>query len=122
MSFRGTSGTPASGFATALATKVLHAKRRASVPVIEGATIQTRFMDPTWHPTRIDRPKARHAVTDDAVAAVVKAIYRCVSDPRNQAAWLLLESEFSDFTRIELFDMAWWAVVRGGPNIHATLI
>jgi hypothetical protein len=39
---RSTSSDPASGFATALATKVLHGKRRSSVPVTNRATIQNK--------------------------------------------------------------------------------
>jgi hypothetical protein len=120
MGFRPDSG-PASGFRASLASKLLHAKRRCSVPVLDGNTIQTRFMDHSWHPGDLKKRDTLYAVSRDTVDATLETIYRCVHDRKNQAAWQQLEKDFPNFTRVELFDMAWSAIVRGDQKVIAAL-
>lgn len=108
-----------SGVATyigaSLATKMIHPKRRAAVPVVDNQTIYRRFMVPGWRPGTVD---GRGAPRPRDVWRCIDAIHACVSDEVNAPGWAALESDsrFSGFTRIELFDMTWTAVERGGSS------
>ena len=106
---------PATHIGVSLATKMVHPKRRASVPVVDNQTIYRRFMVPGWKPGATDgigTPGAK------GVAGCIGRIHACVADPSNASGWTALESDprFSRFTRIELFDMGWTAIERGGPS------
>jgi hypothetical protein len=95
-----------------LATKLIHPKRRASVPVMDNKTIYGRFMKAGWQPGKTGRAGAPKGA--ESVKRCLDAIHSPVADPGNQPGWTALERRFEGFTRIELFDMLWTAIERGG--------
>jgi hypothetical protein len=101
------------GIRAAIATKMLHPKRRATVPVCDNKAIFGSFLRPTWRPH--DPVGGR-----GTVLAALTAIHHCLTRPENETAWHSLHDTFPRYTRIELFDMAWWTVLRAGPALAAT--
>lgn len=96
------------------ATKLIHPKRRSSVPVIDNRTIYRHFMDPGWRP---GNPGGSGAPRDSQdVKRCLDTIYDCVASDTNERGWIALQRDprFVGFTRIEIFDMLWTAIERGG--------
>nr|MDA8357713.1 hypothetical protein [Actinomycetota bacterium] len=107
----------ASHIGASRATKMIHPKRRAAVPVIDNATIWSRFMVSNWRPGGIPGSGAPKTAGD--LRRCLDEIYQCVAAPENAAGWAALEIDprLANFTRIELFDMAWAAIERGGKEV-----
>ena len=103
-------GRRGSGFASSLATKVLHKKRPATVPVLDNAAIYATLCSATWERGTV--PRGATVRDHKRIAEALGRVHAVVSDPANTAAWETLESEWLTLTRIEVFDMAWWAYVR----------
>ncbi len=102
------------GFGSALATKVLHKKRPATVPVLDNKAIFGTYLDDTWIPGQSTWPKRSVTVRGQTqIADAVNKVARDLAHSPNAGAWTQLEREFSQFTRVELFDMVWWATARG---------
>ena len=99
-----------------LATKTLHKKRPALIPVLDNQAIFGAFMNPLW-------PEKRAlADTVKAPARIKEALDWIALDltrPENTAAWLKLHAIEPDRSRIELFDMIWWMYFRRVEPIAA---
>ncbi len=99
-----------------LATKTLHKKRPALIPVLDNQAIFGVFMNPLW-------PEKRAlADTVKAPARIKEALDWIALDltrPENTAAWLKLHAIEPDRSRIELFDMIWWMYFRRVEPIAA---
>ena len=102
------------------ASKTLHKKRPALIPILDNMAIFGGYMNELW-------PEKR------ALADTVKAVSRIkealdwiavdVTRPENEAVWARLEEIEPTRSRIELFDMVWWmyfawlqAGSAGGPS------
>lgn len=93
------------GIGASVATKTLHKKRPALIPVLDNMAIFGAYMYPLW-------PEKR------ALADTVKAISRIkealnwiafdVTRPENEATWEELQEIEPSRSRIELFDIVWW--------------
>ena len=71
----------ASWLGTSLATKLVHPKRRKSVPVMDNETIYRRFLVTSWRP---GAPSGRGMPRTTAdIRRCLDAIYACVADPVN---------------------------------------
>ena len=93
------------GFAASVATKVLHKKRPASVPILDNQAIFGAYMSPTWP----ERPSSQDSVKD--VGRIRDALERIAFDlvrSENGSAWSDLRAIEPQRTGIELFDMIWW--------------
>lgn len=92
-----------------LATKTLHKKRPALIPVLDNQAIFGAYMNPHW-------PEKRSlADTIKAVARTKEALDWITEDltrPENTATWPELQAMEPDRFRIELFDMIWWMYFR----------
>lgn len=92
-----------------LATKTLHKKRPALIPVLDNQAIFGAYMNPYW-------PERRSlADTIKAVARIKEALDWIAEDltrPENTATWPELQAIEPDRSRIELFDMIWWMYFR----------
>jgi len=87
------------------ASKTLHKKRPALIPILDNMAIFGGYMNELW-------PEKR------ALADTVKAVSRIkealdwiavdVTRPENEAVWARLEEIEPTRSRIELFDMVWW--------------
>jgi Family of unknown function (DUF6308) len=93
------------GVGASVATKTLHKKRPALVPILDNMAIFGAYMNQDW-PTR-----AAKADTIKAVPRMKEAldwIALDVSREENEAVWRQLEALEPERTRIEIFDMVWW--------------
>jgi hypothetical protein len=104
------------GVGASVATKTLHKKRPALIPVLDNMAIFGAYMYPLW-------PE------QTALAETIKAVPRIrealdwiavdVTRLENEAVWARLEEIEPDRSRIELFDMVWWmyfSPLRGGAS------
>jgi hypothetical protein len=92
-----------------LATKTLHKKRPALVPVLDNQAIFGAYMNPLWP------EKPALAETIKAPARIKEALDWIATDlarTENAATWTALEQLQPTRTRIELFDMIWWGYFR----------
>lgn len=92
-----------------LATKTLHKKRPALIPVLDNQSIFGAYMNPHW-------PERRSlADTIKAVARIKEALDWIAEDltrPENTATWTEIQAVEPERSRIELFDMIWWIYFR----------
>lgn len=109
------------GFGWSLATKVLHAKRRQTVPVMDNQAIFGSLMKPHW---RIGG-KVSHGSEkrESAIDAALNEIYERMVDRQSdwdglaEAAVNLAGVRLAD---IEVFDICWWAVLRADAETLET--
>jgi Family of unknown function (DUF6308) len=88
-----------------LATKTLHKKRPALIPILDNQAIFGAYMYPAW-------PDKRSLMeTIKSVPRIREALDWIATDlirKENAAVWPALERLEPERTRIELFDMVWW--------------
>lgn len=92
-----------------VATKTLHKKRPALIPILDNLAIFGAYMNPLWpeRPARADTIKAMSRVKE-----ALDWIATDVTRPENMDAWAHLVHLEPDRSRIELFDMVWWMEFR----------
>jgi hypothetical protein len=93
------------GFAASVATKVLHKKRPALIPILDNEAIFGAYMSPTW-PERRAPMDSVYAPT--RIREALDWIWFDLNRPENEDVWPALSRSHPSRTRIELFDMAWW--------------
>jgi hypothetical protein len=97
------------GFAASVATKVLHKKRPATVPILDNQAIFGAYMNADWP----NRPSATDSVySRNRIREALEWIRTDLTSPVNRAAWAELQQLEPARTRIELFDMVWWMYFR----------
>jgi Family of unknown function (DUF6308) len=87
------------------ATKTLHKKRPALIPVLDNMAIFGAYMNPAWPQT------AALADTVKSVPRIKEAldwITLDVTRTENEPVWVRLHDVDPERSRIELFDMVWW--------------
>jgi hypothetical protein len=97
------------GFATSVATKVLHKKRPALIPVLDNQAIFGAYMNAQWPASRSRGDSVW------AIATIRDALERITYDltrAENAAVWVGLQSVEPERSAIELFDMVWWSHFR----------
>jgi hypothetical protein len=97
------------GFATSVATKVLHKKRPALIPVLDNQAIFGAYMSAKWPASRSRGDSVW------AIATIRDALERIAYDltrTENAAVWAGLRSVEPDRSLIELFGMVWWSHFR----------
>jgi hypothetical protein len=95
------------GIRSAIATKMLHPKRRATLPVLDNQAIFRSFLASGWRPG-----DPLGSASRATVIGALEAIHHCLTRPDNLSAWKSLQEGRRDYTRVELFDMIWWTVLR----------
>jgi hypothetical protein len=100
-----------------LATKTLHKKRPALIPVLDNQAIFGAYMNPLW-------PEKRSLMdTIKAVPRIKEALDWIAADitrAENAAVWPELQAIGPPRSRIELFDMIWWMYFRQVEPVAAT--
>lgn len=97
------------GFATSLATKVLHKKRPALIPVLDNQAIFGAYLNATWPA----RPSSRDSIwSASRISAAMETIAADLTRPENAVVWTVLQGLEPARTRVELFDMVWWVHFR----------
>jgi hypothetical protein len=97
------------GFAASVATKILHKKRPALIPILDNQAIFGAYMNPAWpeRPSRADSIYSRHLIRE-----ALDWIHTDLTRPENQGVWEALRRLEPARSRIELFDMVWWTHFR----------
>lgn len=93
------------GVGASVATKTLHKKRPALIPILENMAIFGAYMYPAWP------EKAALAETIKTVPRIKEALDWIAVDvtrPENETVWAHLHEIEPDRSRIQLFDMVWW--------------
>jgi hypothetical protein len=97
-------------FGVSTVSKVVHRRRRATVPILDRQAISGAFMSPSWvpgGPSQERRPsRAEVFETVAAIAADLKAA-------DNESSWNRAAAAWPTLTRVELFDVLWWSIWRG---------
>jgi hypothetical protein len=92
-----------------LATKTLHKKRPALIPILDNQAIFGAYMNPVW-------PEKRSLMdTINAVPRIKEALDWIAADitrSENAFVWPQLHAIEPERSRIELFDMVWWMYFR----------
>jgi hypothetical protein len=92
-----------------LATKTLHKKRPALIPILDNQAIFGAYMNPLW-------PEKRSLMdTIKAVPRIKEALDWIAADMtrfENASVWPQLHAIEPERSRIELFDMVWWMYFR----------
>lgn len=97
------------GFAASLATKLLHKKRPALIPILDNQAIFGAYLNPAW-PTR---RSSRDSVKDfNRIIGALNQIAFDLTRPENIPVWEQLEQIEPHLTRIEIFDSIWWMYFR----------
>lgn len=113
------------GFGASMATKVLHKKRPALIPILDNQAIFGAYMAQSW-PARL---AATDTIKDEnRIGRALDWIAIDLTRAENSLAWGKLLALEPSRTRIQLFDSIWWMyfrnqqpIVKGGTvNIHAT--
>lgn len=101
-----------------LATKTLHKKRPALIPVLDNQAIFGAYMNPLW-------PEKRSlADTIKAVPRIKEALDWIAVDLtrlENTEIWPALQVVEPERSRIELFDMVWWMHFRRVEPVASVL-
>jgi hypothetical protein len=93
------------GIAASVATKVLHKKRPALIPILDNQAIFGAYMNPDWP----QKPAHNNSVRDgNIIATAMEWIYFNLTRPENQDVWPILSAIEPRRHRIELFDCVWW--------------
>jgi hypothetical protein len=96
-------------FGASLATKTLHKKRPALIPVLDNQAIFGAYMNPRWP----DKPSSTDTIK--GVRKIKEALDWVTHDlvrPENEPTWSHLQAMEPERSRIELFDMIWWMYFR----------
>jgi hypothetical protein len=100
-----------------LATKTLHKKRPALIPILDNQAIFGAYMNPRW-------PEQRSLTeTIKAVQRIKEALDWIADDitrPENESIWPELHAIEPERTRIELFDCVWWMYFRKVEPVPVT--
>jgi hypothetical protein len=101
-----------------LATKTLHKKRPALIPILDNQAIFGASMNPLWPDTGSSMDTVKSV---PRVREALDWIATDITRPENAGVWPQLHSLEPDRSRIELFDIVWWMYFRemepvaGGP-------
>jgi len=92
-----------------LATKTLHKKRPALIPILDNQAIFGAYMNPLWpeKPSLTDTVKAVPRIKE-----ALDWIAHDLTRPENESVWPELHAIEPERSRIELFDMIWWMYFR----------
>jgi len=97
------------GLGASIATKVLHKKRPALIPVLDNQAIFGAYMNPRWP----GAPSSQETIKSRAKSVeALQWIRFDVSRPENEVAWPALSAVEPGLSRIELFDSVWWTHFR----------
>lgn len=99
------------GFGASVATKVLHKKRPALIPILDNQAIFGAYMNPKWNPP--SKPAPGESVKDERrISQALDWIAFDLTRPENAPTWEALQALEPALTRIQLFDAVWWMYFR----------
>jgi Family of unknown function (DUF6308) len=92
-----------------LATKTLHKKRSALIPILDNQAIFGAYMNPEWPERRSLQETIKSEVR---IREALEWVALDLTRPENRSVWPALEAIEPDRSRIEIFDMVWWMYFR----------
>lgn len=99
------------GFASSVATKLLHKKRPALIPVLDNQAIYGAYMSPNWNPpTKLARTDSIKDL--ETICKALDWIAFDLNRPENSQAWCDLQTIEPTHSRIQIFDSVWWMYFR----------
>jgi hypothetical protein len=108
------------GFAASVATKILHKKRPALIPILDNQAIFGAYMNLAW-PERRSSADSIYAVT--RIKEALDWITEDLTRRENRDVWPELAAIEPTRSRIELFDMVWWMYFRSiEPVVPGTAV
>lgn len=81
------------GIRAALATKILHPKRPATVPVCDNQAIFGSFLQPGWKPGDLVRGR-------NTIVAALTSIHHCLTRGDDESAWISLHAAYALYQRV----------------------
>jgi hypothetical protein len=97
------------GFASSVATKLLHKKRPSLIPVLDNQAIYGAYMNPNWP----EKPARTDSIKDqDLICKALEWITFDLNRSENIEAWISLQAIEPTHSRIQLFDSVWWMYFR----------
>lgn len=99
------------GFASSVASKVLHKKRPAIIPVLDNQAIYGAYMNPDWNPP-VKLARTDSIKDERLICRALDWITFDLNRPENAEAWGCLQSLEPFHSRIQLFDSVWWMYFR----------
>lgn len=97
------------GFASSVATKVLHKKRPELIPILDNQAIFGAYMDPRWP----SRPAVSNSIKDKpTILRALEAITADLTRSDNTLAWAALCRQEPTRSLIQVFDSVWWMYFR----------
>lgn len=104
------------GFATSVATKVLHKKRPNLIPILDNQAIFGAYMNPNWphEPARSDSIRSL-----DRINSALDWIAYDLTRPENIQAWRDLKAIEPTRSMIQLFDSVWWMYFRNTQPVRS---
>lgn len=97
------------GFGVSTVSKVIHRKRRSTVPILDRRAISGAYVDPHWNPTKAAKGVAP---SQSQVVDTLALIANDLQLEANQRGWTLAKQSWQELQNIELFDVVWWSVWR----------
>lgn len=94
------------GFGASTATKLIHKKRPALIPILDNLAIFGAYLNPAWGPSH----PAPNATVKDVrlIRAALDRIFVDLTHPENENAFRLLSGIEPGHSRIQIFDTVWW--------------
>jgi len=97
------------GFAASLATKLLHKKRPALIPILDNQAIFGAYLNPAWPTHRSSQDSVKDL---NRIISALNQIAFDLTRPENIPVWEQLQQIEPHLTRIEIFDSIWWMYFR----------
>lgn len=91
------------GFAASVATKVLHKKRSALIPILDNEAIFGAYMNPQWPEAKASQDSI---YSFSRIREAIEWIYVDLIRFENASAWEELIAQAPERSRIEIFDMS----------------
>jgi len=106
------------GFAASVATKVLHKKRPALIPILDNEAIFGAYIRPSWPEHRASMDSV---YSPGRIREALDWIWFDFTRPENRDVWPALARLHPKRTLIELFDIAWWMYFRSVQPVARTI-
>jgi hypothetical protein len=105
------------GLAASVATKVLHKKRPALIPILDNQAIFGAYLYPMWP----EKPSRWDSVYDaPTIKKALDWIFADLTAPENALAWTALKARQPNRSLIQIFDMVWWSHFRNLEPVKPT--
>lgn len=98
------------GFGVSTVSKVVHRRRRDTVPILDRQAISGAYMSTSWTPGDSHQG---HSPSRAQVFETIAAIAADLKATDNESSWNAAEVAWPTLTRVEQFDVLWWSIWRG---------